>query len=695
MTDFNIKKGDVFDGNTVADARVFGDIFVLWLTEDLVEVYSTAAVQKGAKTKYQIAGKTVVRALVPPESELLILETEQGVYFRDFDNQQIPDSENWVDYYLEPIKGQFYRKYPSGEWFGIEGYRLWPTVFLQDDVLVSLEQKTSRQSVAFIDKKIIISAGHCLIQAGRIVMDRQLNIISLYGEKVTSLGNQSIVFKNGERLQEVKVGLNKTRFLFEETGKPYFINDELITDYLGAVQLDMQHFELFASSQNKYAVRNDSSEVFCCEDQPVFLIAKTFTNIKSKPVVTCQRKADEFMIYLDGTPLRLPGLTGQSIEMIEGDVFQVHHSKVRNIRVAGKPQVYDETTDQVFTINGQQPDRIANPEYYHSDIGIAYFGQQAKLFLKKYRTLLQLPDGSDIQKITSGPEQKLLNAIDENGHPIVLDIREGFEDLTIATVADKVITEVFDQPRKMGLITVQNIALKTLGGQTDRVVNLDEPELELFTLPDKFTMVLASDDVSLFQSSEVLRLDFSEKIELGDMVLLQADFIAYTEASFAVLIDQITGQPLYLEGANHKIELVTGLLPTTLKKEFFIGPHRMISAYTLTEELQDRQLLFALDSRKTWLPFQDNVLPAFSKLIDLRGTTSWGYRLCEIANRNGKRELVAIENKPPYRILVEKSRSGMKIKLIDRNEHKLRTPQEQNLFLKIFMRDPGVLVEVE
>jgi len=695
MTVLNIKKGDIFDGNTVADARVFGDIVVVWLTENLVEVYPTVVVKRGGKTKYQIEGKTVVRALVPPESELLILETEEGIYYRDFDNQPLPDSENWIDYFLEPIKGQFYRKYPSGEWFGIEGYRLWPTVFLQDDVLVSLEQKTSRQSVAFIDKKIVISAGHCLIQAGRIVMDRLLTIISLYGEKVTSLGNQSIAFKNGERLQEVQVGLHQKRFLFEKTGRPYFINDELITDYLGAVELDAHHFELFASTQNKYAVRNDSSEVFCCEAQPIFLIAETFTKIKNTSVVACQRNADQFMINLDGTPLRLPGLPEQLIEAVEDSVFQVHQSKVRNICVAGKNQVYDETADQIFTINDQQPDRIADPEHYHTDIGIAYFGKEAKLFLKKYRILLELPNGTDIREITSGPDQKLLNAIDENGQSVVLDIRKGFINLAIATVDDEVVSEVFDQPRKMGLITVQNVALKTLGGQTDRVVNLDEPALKLFTLPDKFTTVLASDDASLFQSSEILRIDYSALIELGDMVLVKADFIAYTDASFAVLIDQITGQPLHLEGANHKIELVTGLLPATLKKEFFIGAHRMISANTLTEELQARQLLFALDSRKTWLPFQDNVLPAFSKLIDLRGTTSWGYRLCEIANRNGKRELVAIENKPPYRILVEKGRSGMKIKLIDRNEHKLRTPQERNLFLKIFMRDPGVLVEVE
>jgi len=695
MTDLRIKKGEIFDGNTVAEVKVFGDILVVWLTEELVEVYLAMEVEKGAKTKYQIGGEMIIKAFVPPESELLILETARNVFYRDFDNHAIPDSENWIDYFIEPIKGQFYRKYPSGEWFGIEGYRLWPTVFLQDDVLISLEQKMSRQSVAFIDKKIVISAGHCLIQAGRIVMDRKLNIISLYGEKVTSLGNQSIVFKNGEQLQEVKVGLHQKRFLFEASGKPYFINDELITEYLGAVQLEAHHFELFGSSKNKYAVRNDSSEVFCCEGQPVFIIAETFTKIKNKPIVACQRKAEEFMIYLDGTPLRLPGLPGQLIEGVEKVVYKVHQSKVRNIRVAGKSQVYDETTDQLFTIDNQAPDHIADPEHYHTEVGIAYFGKRSKLYLKKYRTLLQLPDGMGIREITSGPDQKLLNAKDENGRPIVLDIRKGFLNLAIATVAEEEIIEVFDQPRKMGLITVQNVALKTLGGQTDRVVNLDEPSLELFTLPEKFTSILATNDVSLFQSSEILRLDFSEITKLGDMILVKADFIAYTEASFSVLIDQITGQPLHLEGANHKIELVTGLLSVTLKKEFFIGRHRMISAHTLTEELEAKQLLFALDSRKTWLPFQDNVLPAFSKLIDLRGTTTWGYRLCEIANRNGKRELVAIENKPPYRILVEKNRAGMAVKLINRNEHKLRTPQEQNLFLKIFMRDPGVLVEVE
>ena len=695
MKDFGIKKGGVFDGNTVAEAKVFGDILVVWLTKELVEVYPIAEIKKETKTKYKIDGKTVVRGLVPPESELLILETKDKVYFRDFNNRPIPDSENWIDYFLEPIKEQFYRKYPSGEWFGIEGYRLWPTVFLQDDVLVSLEQKVSRQSVAFLDKKIIISAGHCLIQAGRIVMDRQLNIISLYGEKVTSLGNQAIQFTNGEQLQEVQVGLHQKRFLFEATGKPYFINDELITDYLGAVQLEGHTFELFASAQNKYAVRNDSSEVFCCQGQPVFLLADTLTQIKNQPVVSCQRQQESFMIYLDGNPLALAGLPDQPIGAIENTVFQVQQSSVRNIQVSGKEKVYDEDEDKIFTIDEFLPNRIADPAHYHTQVGIAYFGERPKLYLKKTRSLLRLPNGLGIQEITSGPNQKLLNAKDENGHPVVLDIRRGFSNLTLATVEDEAVAEVFDQPRKMGLITVQNIALKTLGGQKERVVNLDELNLKLFTLPNDLKSTLATNAPSLFQSSVIQQLDFSDTTELGDMVLVKAKFIAYTEASFSILINQITGRPLHLEGANHKIELVTGLLPITLKKEFFIGPHRMISANTLTEELTEKQLLFALDSRKTWLPFQDNVLPAFSKLIEMKGTTSWGYRLCEIANRNGKRELVAIESKPPYRILVKKARSGMAIKVIDRNEHKLRSPEERNLFWKLFMKDPGFLIEVE
>ena len=155
-------------------------ILVVWFNEDLAEVYLFEGVKKSQKLKYKIDEAPIIKAIVPPKSDLLILETKQKIYYRNFDNQPIPDSENWIDYFLEPIKEQFYRKYPSGDWYGIEGYRLWPTVFLQDDVLVSLEQKTSRQSVAFIDKKIVISAGHCLIQAGRIILDRELNIINLY-----------------------------------------------------------------------------------------------------------------------------------------------------------------------------------------------------------------------------------------------------------------------------------------------------------------------------------------------------------------------------------------------------------------------------------------------------------------------------------------------------------------------------------
>jgi len=690
-----IKKGDVFDGNTVVEARVFGDILVIWYNEELAKVYPLEGVKNSPKIKYKIDGAMVVKAIVPPESDLLILETDQGVFYRDFENKPVPDSENWIDYFLEPIKGQFYRKYPSGEWYGVEGYRLWPTVFLQDDVLVSLEQKKSRQSVAFIDKKIFISAGHCLIQAGRIVMDRQLNVIILYGEKVTSIGNQSITFTNGEQLQEVQIGLNQKRFLFEDSGKPYFINNELIIEYLGLIQLGIHSFELFASAQNKYAVQNNSSEVFYCQGKPVFLFENTFTRIKNKSIVCCQGSDEKFMIHLDGNPLQLPGIKDQFIESVDDKVFQVYQSKVRNIKINKKDAVYDETIDQIFSIEDHAPDQIVDPEHYHTEVGIAYFGGKPKLYLKKNRTFLRLPDGTNITKITSGPHQKLLNAKDENDRLVVLDIRQGFEHLRLATVENEKVVAVFDQPRKMGLITIQNIALKTLGGQTDRVVNLDEPELTIFTLPDDLMSTLATNAPSLFQSSAVQRFYFSDTIKIGNMVLVKADFIAYTDASFPVLIDQITGRPLHLEGANHKIELVTGLLADSLKKKFFIGEHRMISAHTLTEELEDKKLLFALDSHKTWLPFQDNVLPAFSKIIDLKGTTTWGYRLCEIANRNGKRELVAFESKPPYRILVEKNRTSMKIKMINRHEHKLRSPQERNLFWKLFLKDPGVLVEVE
>lgn len=455
------------------------------------------------------------------------------------------------------------------------------------------------------------------------------------------------------------------------------------------------HFEFFASAKNKYAVRNDSSEVLCCEGQPIFLLADTLTAIENRSIVTCQRQQESFMIDLDGNPLQLTGLPDQTIGAVEDTVVQVYQSRVRNIQVDGKEKVYDEDTNKIFTIEKVIPNRIVDPEHYHREVGIAYFGERPKLFLKKTRRLLRLPNSLGIREIISGPDQKLLKATDENGQSVILDIRRGFLDLTLATVEDEIVVDVFEQPQKIGLITVQNIALKTLGGQKERVVNLDEPQLKLFTLPNDLKSTLATNAPSLFQSAAIQQLDFSTTTELGDMVLINAKFIAYTEDSFPVLINQITGRPLHLEGANHKIELVTGLLPATLKKEFFIGRHRMISANTLTEELQVKELLFALDSRKTWLPFQDNVLPAFSKLIDLKGTTTWGYRLCEIANRNGKRELIAFESNPPYRILVEKKRSGMAIKIIDRNEHKLRTPQERNLFWKLFMKDPGFLVEVE
>jgi len=78
MKDSEIKKGEVFNGNTVADVRVFGDILVVWYTKELVEVYPFSKIERRQQKKYQIQGAEVVKAFIPPKKlDRLLSRTNQ------------------------------------------------------------------------------------------------------------------------------------------------------------------------------------------------------------------------------------------------------------------------------------------------------------------------------------------------------------------------------------------------------------------------------------------------------------------------------------------------------------------------------------------------------------------------------------------------------------------------------------------
>lgn len=646
----------------------------------------------------KIENEIIESVFTPKNYDIIILKSKVNTHFRNYQNQPIETSNLWTDYYIEPITNTFYRKDENDFWYDLEGYRLDTPIFLMDDVLISLFEKTSKQSLSFRHQEIISSPHYGLIQIGKLVFDSRLKLVDFYGEKITGLGNKNIVFQSGKIVQEVKVGLNQKAFIDEKNRKPFLINEEIVTKHLQTFKKRKNQFEKFLTEENEFIVLSKTAEPLKCDDCLVEVDFLTYVKFGKNELVHCH--VDDFGKYMDinsQVTFQLPGLENDAITFINSNFVMVNRNVLWNLETEKKSFVFNETKGRVFTLNNGEiiPNSVSELKNFENHFGICKFENSFNIFSKKTLEIIDIQGFTDnLQNINSTPELPLWNAIDDNSQKIVIDARLGFEHLKLAKIGDQNIVEVLDQPQKVGNSFLQNTLLKTLGGSEKRVIDLSKDELKFYTLPTDLRSNSINDEHSVYRNSPIHELDFSNPITIEDKEFLVGKFIPFREDISPIIIQKSNNRPLQLEGGGHKNEIVTAFNFKTLESEFFFGDHRMIGAFTLTEDYKQEELVFSFQEQKSWLKFGDDFLPIFKKIVSVKNEKGWACNLFEIRHPSSKSEFVAVENNPPYRVLVKQKGGKSELKIFKGSDKIPKAPEDVSLMSRWFLGNPGTLKKV-
>lgn len=191
------------------------------------------------------------------------------------------------------------------------------------DVLVSLLEKRSKQSLPFRHQEIISSPHFGLVQIGKLVFDSKLNLVDFYGERITGLGHKNIVFQNGKIVQEVQVGLQQKVFIDEKNRTPFLINEEVVTKHLQTIKKRINQFEIFLTEENEYVVLSKTAEPLMCDDCIVSIDFATYMNFGKEELVHCN--FDDFGKFMDinsQTTFLLPSLENEAIIYIDSNIVK-------------------------------------------------------------------------------------------------------------------------------------------------------------------------------------------------------------------------------------------------------------------------------------------------------------------------------------------------------------------------------------
>lgn len=667
--------------------HVFGDIVAVWGMQGGCQVFTTQSIRQEQPTAYSIEGEEVRDVFLPKNHRILILKTANQSYIRDYDNLPISDAENWQDYYSDPLTGGFFRQDVRGIWHDIEGNKMESPVFLQEEVLISLPGKTSRKSFLFRGQQLKISPGGDLIQIGKLVYDLQLQLVQYYGEKITGVGAKYISFGPQDSVQEVHLGLHQSAFLLTANLKPYRINQEQIIAHVESVQKGGRRFEVFRSKDHEYVVDVDSQEVLTCDGHLVTLNFDTYLSLENQELVQCSHgNHTHFMDLNARATFFLPGVEETPVTHIDRHSISLHGKKVRNVITGEKRFVYREADKSIFTLDGGSiiPQAVHEVEHLSRFYALADLGEEQILFYKKTGQTLNFPEEEiRVQKITGKATEKLFNAESSTGEKIVLDARHGLDKLRLAFSGRQAVVEVFGQTANAGSAVLQNALLKTLGGAEKRVIDLNKEDLAVLLLPEDLTTFPQDIHPSIYLGNPVVELDLEESIQVEQEVFYRGFFLPYHETPTPILIQQKNKRPLHLEGAGHRNELVTALVPDTLANTYPLGTHRMIGAYTLSEDGKENQLLFSINKQKSWLAFGDDFLPIMEKVAQFENTTDWEYLLYQLRDAEENAQYLVVEKAAPHRILAERKKGKEIPKLIEFTVN-LEEPEEETSFIQRF-----------
>lgn len=648
----------------------------------------------GKKVLFKIDGAVVKEAITFPYHAFVLLRTEKGDHLRNAENKSLGE-EQWADFFFEPVTNSLYRQDERGGWYDLEGFRLASPIFLKGDVLVSLPGRVSKQSWAFRGQAVMISPQANLIQVGKMVFDRSLQPVRYFGEKITGLGRKHISFGGKDRWQEVMRGISGRAFVNEFTAAPLLINDEEIIGHDGGIIRGDRHFEVFQSASRRYVVENSSDGDLRYEGQPLGVDLDTYLLLNGHEIVLADDGKRKFYYDLEeGAPFYIPETGKEFITKIGLDPVRLEGTSLYNVRTAHRHVVYDQTARAPFRMGEIEPESVHNVAGFEEHYFIARINGKRKLCDKTKRDVIRLGEEAvTITKLAGKAGGKMLNAVSGSGELVVVDIRQGLQQPRLATVGGKRIRRILGAPSRVGDMVLQHIELDSLGGFVSRVVDLESEPLTLFTLPQNLTTYPDQKEPSGFAGNPVILIDFKDPITVLGESFLMARFLSDMGDERTAILQAGNARPLHLDGDRHRNELVTGFRKQTVRNPHRLGEHRMVSVYTLNEELEEGELLFSIDKYKSWLPFYDSFLPVFRRAIPIPELASWECVLFEILGPAGTGEYVAVEKNKPYRVLARQSKNKVEPRIITSKTMVLSDPEEVSAMTKFFL-DPGMLVEV-
>lgn len=694
---FHLETGSTFGKQTVSFYNQFGDLLMVKGQDGFSCVYELSKAKQNKAVSYKIKEDPIEDIIFPEGQQYFLLVGKKGMYLRDFQNRAIEDYTKWADAYFEPITRHFYRQTKKGFWVDMNNHLLPTPIFLTGDVLISLPGKISRQSYSFVGQEITTSKHFKLVQLGKVVYDQELEIQYYFDTKIAGLEEQMVSLGKSGFVNSVSLGLNRTAFIYEDSGEPFTCQQKTIRKYLGAFQGEQTNYHRFQSDNEEFIWNEKTGNFLCWHDEPVAVDFDKIISIGQQEFIQASLQGKTCFINLNTAELfTLKGHADQGpVVQIDLKPIKLQKKTYWNVATMRQHFVYcEEDQTRLEFPDGLVPEKLFDIPGFKRILGGLTIGDNSRIFYKKNNQLLKIgPDEIEISQVEYRTGQKLINATTALQQPIVLDARQGFESLTQAKSEEQTILEVLDKPHSIGQSNWQNARIQTLGGSAPLAINLNAPSLAACMLPKDLKSRPDGDESSIYQGSRITSMDFSEVVPIGKHRFFSATTLPFGQQPIAVLISEETGLPLQLEGGGYQYELVSHLDQEASTSYF--GKHEMINVHTLTEDFKSSELLLSTQSLGSGILFRDAVLPPIKQMHIIDTKNVGVFQLFEIRSISPEKEYFVVENEPPYRLLVVKKGKKEIPQLIESTKEAIRQPEMFGTLKRWFLNDPGYLTPVD
>lgn len=675
---------------------VIDDMVIAWDKSNRISTFFKDSLDSEVAEAYQINSSTITDTMVFEEHGILVFVTIEASYFRDFENNKIENSEKWEDFYFEPYTKSMYRKDFRGVWCDLEGTKIDCPIFLKNDVLCSLDGKVSKNGLGVLGGRFATSLNFKLVQIGNVVLDYNLNFIPYFGERISGLIDDFVQLSDGQILQAVSLSTGGERYICESSLEPFLINKEEVIGVSKTLIVGTDFFVSLKTKNRNYIIKNTTNQIIRFEDE--FLNSDLSFEVElrnNSPVVYHKCKKGSFTFDLK---IEEPILVDDAyVYKVLPESILINERVYYNVETTNGDLCFDPIQNTILRLNNDTivPTKIQVELKYKSYFAYAFINGIRKLFSIGDYTIVQLGvDRIEISELVSQSNQLLLNAISINGEKVVIDARGGYNVLKLGICEATSLNEVIGDVIKIGNSTIQNALINSLGGSEKRVVVLDGEDLIFFRTPSSLKQFSDQAQGSTFAENIILEID-AELIEVLDSKFFSGKFKNSLNQVYNILLQYDNGYPLHFEGFGHRNELILDFLPKTLEIEFQIGNNRILGVKTLTEEYQESELLFSLNKMTSWIPFYDTYLPILKKAIDNIQFSSWMYILYEVKSESLIKEYLVVEKASPNRVLVEDVKGAIVPLLMKSKTRSLKNPEEISALERVFMANPGFLIETD